>query len=39
MAISLKQPEQLRLMREAGKIVAETLRVLEAAVRPGITTA
>ncbi|MCS7051213.1 MAG: type I methionyl aminopeptidase [Thermomicrobium sp.] len=39
MAIVLKRPEQIRLMREAGKIVAETLAVLTAAVRPGITTA
>lgn len=39
MPILLKRPEQLRLMREAGRIVAETLLLLQEAVRPGITTA
>ena len=38
MPILLKRPEQLRLMREAGRIVAETLDLLQEAVRPGITT-
>jgi len=37
--ILLKRPEQLKLMREAGRIVAETLLLLREAVRPGITTA
>jgi methionyl aminopeptidase len=37
--INLKRPEQLRLMRDAGKIVAETLLLLQEAVEPGITTA
>ncbi|WP_040669551.1 type I methionyl aminopeptidase, partial [Nitrolancea hollandica] len=37
--MNLKQPDQLNKMREAGKIVAETLILLEKAVRPGITTA
>ncbi|MCM8750313.1 type I methionyl aminopeptidase [Thermomicrobiaceae bacterium CFH 74404] len=39
MPILLKRPEQLKLMREAGRIVAETLLLLREAVRPGITTA
>ncbi len=39
MQMNLKQPDQLNKMREAGKIVAETLILLEKAVRPGITTA
>lgn len=39
MAIVLKRPEQIRLMREAGKIVAEVLATLAETVRPGITTA
>lgn len=39
MQMNLKQPDQLNKMREAGKIVAETLLLLQEAVRPGITTA
>lgn len=39
MPILLKRPEQLRLMREAGRIVAETLLLLQDAIRPGMTTA
>ncbi len=39
MSIQLKQPEQLQKMRDAGKIVAETLEILRSSVRPGITTA
>ena len=35
----IKTPEQLAVMREAGLVVAGTLRVLAAAVRPGLTTA
>ena len=39
MTIEIKTPEQFAVMREAGLVVARTLRVLAAAVRPGITTA
>ena len=39
MAIEIKTPDQIAVMREAGLVVARTLRVLAAAVRPGITTA
>ncbi|MGA7671375.1 MAG: type I methionyl aminopeptidase [Nitrolancea sp.] len=39
MSIQLKQPEQLQKMRDAGKIVAETLEILRSSVRSGITTA
>ena len=38
-AIEIKSPEQLARMREAGLVVARTLKVLAEAVRPGITTA
>jgi methionyl aminopeptidase len=37
--IEIKTPEQVTLMREAGLAVARTLRVVAAAVRPGISTA
>jgi methionyl aminopeptidase len=37
--VSIKTPEQLDLMREAGRIVAHTLARVEAAVEPGISTA
>jgi methionyl aminopeptidase len=37
--IEIKSPEQVARMREAGLVVARTLRVLADAVRPGITTA
>jgi len=37
--IEMKTPEQFSRMREAGLVVANTLRVLAEAVRPGITTA
>jgi methionyl aminopeptidase len=36
--IEVKRPEQIAVMREAGLVVARTLRVLAAAVRPGLTT-
>ena len=36
--IELKTPEQIERMRVAGLLVGETLEVLRAAVRPGITT-
>jgi methionyl aminopeptidase len=38
-AIQVKTPEQLARMREAGLVVARTLKVLSDAVQPGITTA
>ena len=37
--IEVKTPEQFARMREAGLVVANTLRVLAEAVRPGISTA
>jgi len=37
--IQLKTPGQFAVMREAGLVVAHTLDVVAAAVRPGITTA
>ncbi|MSQ61826.1 MAG: type I methionyl aminopeptidase [Dehalococcoidia bacterium] len=36
MAIELKSPEEIEIMREAGRIVAQVLRMLVAAVRPGV---
>src|ERR1700757_2409075 len=39
MSIQIKTPEQIAVMREAGLVVARTLRVLADAVRPGVTTA
>jgi methionyl aminopeptidase len=38
-AIQIKTPEQFAIMREAGLVVARTLEVVAAAVRPGVTTA
>jgi methionyl aminopeptidase len=38
-AIQVKTPEQFAIMREAGLVVARTLEVVAAAVRPGVTTA
>jgi methionyl aminopeptidase len=38
-SIEIKTPEQIAVMREAGLVVARTLRVLAEAVRPGVTTA
>ena len=37
--IEIKTPEQVTMMREAGLVVARTLRVLAEAIRPGISTA
>jgi len=37
--IICKSEAEIALMREAGRIVAETLRLLRRAIRPGITTA
>lgn len=36
--IELKTPAEIEKMRAAGKIVAEVLKILEAAVRPGVST-
>jgi len=38
-AIQIKTPEQFAIMREAGLVVARTLDVVAAAVRPGVSTA
>src|SRR5689334_13179113 len=37
--ITLKSPEQIALMREAGRIVARTLVRVALAAKPGVTTA
>ena len=37
--IVLKSKNEIAIMREAGRIAAETLQALQAAVKPGITTA
>lgn len=39
MAIRLKTPQEIKKMRVSGKLVAEVLATLRAAVRPGVTTA
>lgn len=36
--IQIKSPEQLRLMRRAGLVVAEGLQAMESAAAPGVTT-
>ncbi|MFF2484088.1 type I methionyl aminopeptidase [Paenibacillus sp. NPDC058071] len=36
--INCKSESELRLMREAGRIVAETHRIMKEAVKPGVTT-
>ena len=36
--VTLKSPEQIALMREAGLVVARTLERVTAAVQPGVTT-
>jgi len=38
-SIQIKTPEQFAIMREAGLVVARTLDVVAAAVRPGVSTA
>jgi methionyl aminopeptidase len=38
-AIEIKSPDQIALMRRAGVVVGETLELLRASVRPGVTTA
>jgi methionyl aminopeptidase len=37
--IEIKTPDQLRMMREAGLVVARTLHLVTAAVQPGVSTA
>lgn len=37
--IEIKTPDQVRMMREAGLVVARTLRIVAAAVQPGVSTA
>ena len=39
MAITLKTPEQIERLRDAGRIVAETYEVLRPHILPGVTTA
>jgi methionyl aminopeptidase len=39
MTIEIKTPEQIAVMREAGLVVAHTLRTVAGAVHPGVTTA
>ena len=36
--IILKSKQEIELMRESGKIVAETHEILRAAIQPGIST-
>jgi len=36
--ISIKSAREIELMRQAGRIVAETHQIIEKAIRPGITT-
>lgn len=36
--VQIKTPEQIGVMRRAGLVVAETLELLRAATRPGVTT-
>src|SRR6478752_8122646 len=37
-SIQIKTPEQVALMRVAGRLVGETLELLRSAARPGVTT-
>jgi methionyl aminopeptidase len=39
MAVHLKSPNEIAIMREAGRIVARALQAMREAVRPGISTA
>jgi len=39
LSIEIKTPDQIRVMREAGLVVARTLRIVAAAVQPGVSTA
>ncbi|MEW5921216.1 MAG: type I methionyl aminopeptidase [Bacillota bacterium] len=36
--ITLKSPQEIDVMRQAGRIVAQTLQVLKEVIKPGITT-
>jgi methionyl aminopeptidase len=36
--ITIKSPEEIKIMREAGRIVGQVLQVLVEAARPGVTT-
>lgn len=36
--VTLKTPEEIAIMREAGRIVARTLQAMREAVRPGVST-
>ncbi len=36
--VIIKRPEEIRLMREAGRIVAEVLALMQEMVKPGVTT-
>ena len=36
--MEIKTPRELERMKQAGKVVAHTLKALQAAVEPGITT-
>lgn len=36
--ITLKSPQEIKLMREAGRIVAETHELIRKAIKPGVTT-
>ena len=38
MAVTLKSPEDIQAMREAGKLAAEVLAMLKEHVKPGVTT-
>ena len=38
MAIQIKTLDQLKLMRRAGLVVAETLDLIRVAIKPGVTT-
>ena len=39
LSIEIKTPDQVRMMREAGLVVARTLRIVAAAAQPGVSTA
>src|SRR5262249_27794823 len=38
MTVTLKTPQQIRMLRDAGRIVAETYEALRPQVVPGVTT-
>jgi methionyl aminopeptidase len=37
MAVEIKSAEEIKMMREAGRVVGQTLQVLRESVRPGVT--